>query len=79
MPDGVLDEETLLVLVNALYLKAAWADPFHETSTTNADFHLLDGTVVQVPTMLGYVGCPGGCRRRVALRAAARTSAGRWR
>ena len=40
VPDGVLDEETLLVLVNALYLKAAWADPFHETSTTDADFHL---------------------------------------
>ena len=60
MPDGVLDEETLLVLVNALYLKAAWADPFRETSTTDADFHLGDGTVVQVPTMLGYVGAQIG-------------------
>ena len=78
VPDGVLDEETLLVLVNALYLKAAWADPFRETSTTDADFHLADGTVVRVPTMLGYVGprwvpatggAPRGCR----------TSAGRWR
>ena len=56
VPSGVLDEETLLVLVNALYLKAAWEDPFQETSTTDADFHLADGTVVQVPTMLGHVG-----------------------
>ncbi len=60
VPDGVLDEETLLVLVNALYLKAAWADPFRETSTTDADFHLGDGSVVQVPTMLGYVGAQTG-------------------
>ena len=60
MPDGVLDEETLLVLVNALYLKAAWSDPFHESSTTDADFHLADGTVVQVPTMLGHVGAQVG-------------------
>ena len=60
VPDGVLDEETLLVLVNALYLKAAWSDPFHESSTTDADFHLTDGTVVQVPTMLGTVGAQVG-------------------
>ena len=60
VPAGVLDEETLLVLVNALYLKAAWQDPFRETSTTDADFHLADGTVVQVPTMLGHVGAQVG-------------------
>ena len=60
VPDGVLDEETLLVLVNALYLKAAWSDPFRESSTTDADFHLSDGTVVQVPTMLGHVGAQVG-------------------
>jgi serpin B len=60
VPEGVLDEETLLVLVNALYLKAAWMDPFRETSTTDADFHLADGSVVQVPTMLGHVGAQVG-------------------
>jgi serpin B len=56
----VLDEETLLVLVNALYLKAAWEDPFHESSTADADFHLADGTAVEVPTMLGHVGARVG-------------------
>ncbi len=60
VPAGVLDEETLLVLVNALYLKAAWEDPFHATSTTDADFHLGSGAVVRVPTMLGYVGAQVG-------------------
>ena len=60
MPKGVLDEETLLVLVNALYLKAAWMDPFRDTSTSDADFHLTDGSVVQVPTMIGHVGAQVG-------------------
>ncbi len=60
VPDGVLDDETLLVLVNALYLKAAWEDPFRESATADADFHLADDTVVQVPTMLGYVGAQVG-------------------
>jgi serpin B len=56
VPAGVLDRETLLVLVNALYLKAAWQDPFHAAATADADFHLTDGTVVRVPTMLGHLG-----------------------
>jgi len=60
VPTGVLDEETLLVLVNALYLKAAWLDPFQETATADADFHLGDGTTVRVPTMLGHLGAPTG-------------------
>jgi len=60
VPPGVLDGETLLVLVNALYLEAAWMDPFRETSTADADFHLADGSMVRVPTMLGYVGAQVG-------------------
>jgi len=60
VPGGVLDAETLLVLVNALYLKAAWDTPFDESSTSDAGFHLADGTVVRVPTMLGHVGAAAG-------------------
>ena len=56
----VLDDETLLVLVNAFYLKAAWMNPFPETSTSDADFHLADSSVVQVPTMIGHVGAQVG-------------------
>jgi serpin B len=39
------------VLVNAVYLKAAWATPFSEELTVDAPFHRADGTTVSVPTM----------------------------
>lgn len=51
VPAGVLDAESRLVLVNALYFKAPWAEQFWEHSTADADFHLNDGTTVAVPTM----------------------------
>lgn len=51
VPEGVLDADSRLVLVNALYLKAPWAEPFWGRSTADADFHLADGTTVPVPTM----------------------------
>lgn len=51
VPAGTLDADTRLVLVNALYLKAPWAEPFWERSTTDAAFHLDDGAAVPVPTM----------------------------
>ena len=40
-----------MVLVNALFFKAPWDEPFWERSTRDADFHLGDGTAVAVPTM----------------------------
>lgn len=51
--DGVIKQETVLALVNALYLKASWQTTFRETSTTDAPFTLLDGTEVTVPLMNG--------------------------
>lgn len=51
VPAGMLDADSRLVLVNALYLRAAWAEPFWERSTTDADFHLGDRQTVRVPTM----------------------------
>jgi len=51
VPVGILDADSRLVLVNALYFKAAWTEPFWERSTAEADFHLDDGTSVPVPTM----------------------------
>ncbi len=44
---------TRLTLVNAIYLKAAWAEAFEATATNRAPFRRLDGTVIQVPTMHG--------------------------
>jgi serpin B len=51
VPAGVLDPDSRLVLVNALYFKAPWAEPFQERATVEADFLLADGATVAVPTM----------------------------
>ena len=48
---GTLDDLTRLVLVNAIYLKAAWQTPFEDGATAPAPFTRLDGSTVQVPMM----------------------------
>lgn len=50
---GALKPETVLALVNALYLKASWLEPFDEANTLDEAFTLLDGSEVQVPLMQG--------------------------
>ncbi len=47
---GMLDPMSRLTLVNAIYMKAAWAEPFDSKSTTPLPFTTADGAVVQVPT-----------------------------
>lgn len=44
-PTFELDPTTVSVLVNTLYLKDGWADPFDPTDTEKGDFHSEDGTV----------------------------------
>lgn len=44
-----------LLLVNAVYFNASWPTAFEASATTDADFTLLDGSTVQVPTMSGSV------------------------
>ncbi|HEY5520558.1 MAG TPA: serpin family protein [Candidatus Limnocylindrales bacterium] len=48
---GMLDTLTRLVLVNAIYLKAPWAQPFDPNATQDKPFSLLDGSSATVPTM----------------------------
>ena len=48
---GVLDALTRLVLTNAIYFNAAWAEPFEDNMTQDGVFHLLDGDEVTVPMM----------------------------
>jgi serpin B len=48
---GVLDEMTRLALVNAIYLKAAWQNPFEEELTSDGRFALTDGSRITVPMM----------------------------
>ena len=51
IPPLVLGAGTRLVLVNALYLKAPWAEEFRETQTQPKPFHIDGGAGVDVPTM----------------------------
>jgi serine protease inhibitor len=48
---GTLDNATRLVLVNTIYMKAAWTHPFMVDATADAAFSKADGSQVTVPTM----------------------------
>ncbi len=50
-PDA-LDNLTRLVLVNAIYLRAPWFEPFHTEATKPQPFHLPNGKTVDAPTMV---------------------------
>jgi serpin B len=55
---GDVDTLTRLVLVNAIYLKAAWLTPFAPELTKPGAFHKLDGSTVDVPMMAGGGSLP---------------------
>jgi len=48
---GTVTPLSRLILTNAIYFKAAWADQFNKNATENADFHLSVGKTIQAPTM----------------------------
>jgi serpin B len=50
-PQGAIDASTRLALVNAIYFKASWENPFDENGTKNGVFHLKDGGQVDAPMM----------------------------
>lgn len=53
LADGTLTVDTVLTLVNALYLKASWAEPFEEAATEDGPFTRADGSEVTVPFLDG--------------------------
>lgn len=55
LQQGILDPDTRLVLVNAIYLKAAWLTPFFPDATAPAPFTRQDGTTIDVAMMRGLV------------------------
>ncbi len=52
-----IDPLTRLVLVNAIYVKAPWADPFREGDTQPRPFHVYGGAPRTRPTMLRQAYC----------------------
>lgn len=50
-PAGAIRETTTMVLVNAVYLKAPWAEPFEEELTAPAPFTTLGGGELEVDMM----------------------------
>ena len=54
LPQGSVGPLTRLVLTNAVYFNAAWAQPFDKANTRDQAFTKRDGSTIQVPTMSGY-------------------------
>jgi len=48
---GIVTKDSRLMVVDAVYLSAAWLNTFETSETRPRDFHRLDETTVRVPTM----------------------------
>jgi serpin B len=66
VPQGLITPDTTLVLVNAIYFKAAWQYEFDNSQTKDGPFTLLDASQVSAPLMslehpasLGYASGEG--------------------
>jgi serpin B len=73
---GDVDPSTLLVIVNAVYFKGAWATGFDASQTALGPFTLTDGSQVAVPTMdadvaLGMGAVPGASVYELAYKGGA--------
>ena len=61
IPAGLVDPDTRAVVVNALYLRAAWVKPFDKHATRPQPFRTPGGTV-DVPTMRATRSLPYAAR-----------------
>lgn len=64
LPEGSITSDTRLVLTNAIYFNAAWANKFDEDFTRDGEFTLIDGSTVTTDMMhqeetFGYVAGEG--------------------
>ena len=50
-PQGTINPNTRLVLANAIYMNAPWANPFPKSNTSPSNFYLEDGSSVTVDMM----------------------------
>jgi serpin B len=52
IPSGLITQDTLLVLTNAVYFQASWQYPFRQKNTQAGSFYRLDGSQTSVPMMM---------------------------
>jgi serpin B len=52
IPSNALNKDTRLVIANAVYLKAPWANEFKESATQPGPFHFAGGQSANVPMMM---------------------------
>jgi serpin B len=58
LPEGSVNSDTRMVLVNAIYFKADWLDQFEADDTYDAPFNLLDGSQIETPMMGQHMFIP---------------------
>lgn len=51
VPEGMLQQDTKLVLTNSVYFKAQWDAPFPTYATADGDFHVSASKTVRAPLM----------------------------
>ena len=51
LPQGSITSDVVMVLTNAIYFNAAWADVFTQGATAPGTFELADGSSLSVPMM----------------------------
>lgn len=51
VPEGMVSEMTLVVLTDAIHLRASWAIPFSEELNVSGEFRGLDGTSIETEYM----------------------------
>lgn len=51
IPSGLINDQTRLVLTNAVYFKSAWMEPFEKSMTKEEDFFVTPAQVVKTPLM----------------------------
>lgn len=52
LPEGILDETTRMVLVNAIYIKSKWKYPFDKARTQEKDYYVNQGRSVRADFMI---------------------------
>ncbi|TGZ56912.1 hypothetical protein CRM22_010060 [Opisthorchis felineus] len=55
---GGLAADVVLTIVNALYFRGMWEEPFPKEATFQSKFHCLDGTTIDVPMMYNQQSYP---------------------